>query len=203
MLNFLEDLVSELVEIKDNMNYFMEGMENIEHTQNDIVWQYDDLAWRVQDIQDKQWDMSMQLWDLADAQITMDFFYINEDAFEIPIGNGAQKCWDTMWANEGETFDFTANMSTATDAMEFDVRQVTMTLTKDMEEVANASYMASGDGWRAGQLTLNYRDRMERDSKFQLCIVPGQDFKGTEVGAGAFQYGYKTYGPAHWFECGQ
>ena len=67
----------------------MQGMENIEHTQNDIVWQYDDLAWRVQDIQDKQWDMSIQLWDLQDAQITKDFFYINENAFQIPIGNGA------------------------------------------------------------------------------------------------------------------
>ena len=51
-----------------------------------------------------------------------------------------------MWADEGETFDFTANMSTEADAMEFDVRQITMTLTKDMEEVAIARYMTSGDG---------------------------------------------------------
>jgi hypothetical protein len=71
-----------------------------------------------------------------------------------------------MWANEGETFDFTANMSTEADAMESEVRQVAMTLTKDMEEVAIARYMTSGDGSEIGQLTLNYRDRMERGSKF-------------------------------------
>jgi hypothetical protein len=32
MFDFLMDLVNDLVEVKENMNYFMEGMENIEHT---------------------------------------------------------------------------------------------------------------------------------------------------------------------------
>ena len=32
LLDFLDNLVGELVEVKQNMQYFMEGMENIEHT---------------------------------------------------------------------------------------------------------------------------------------------------------------------------
>jgi len=41
-----------------------------------------------------------------------------------------------MMAYEGETFDFTANMSTETDQKEFDVRQIGMTLAKDGVDVA-------------------------------------------------------------------
>ena len=63
--------------------------------------------------------------------------------------------------------------------------------------------MTSGEGFKIGQLTLNYRDKVDAYSQFELCIRPGQDFKGTNVGKGAFQFGYKTYGFDHYFERGQ
>ena len=148
----------------------------------------------IQDVKESLAWVEQSVETLQDQQVTLDYYYLNDDWIVLP--KGQQTKLQSWTVKAGETMNLDVKLDTLEDAL--GNKKVWMWLEQDGEAVVKS--MDDGDGGNGTSVVvMNYRTRVpeDKDSVFNLRVkATGFDHK---ISPQRFQLGYTTYGPRHNF----
>ena len=130
-------------------------------------------------------------------QVIDEHFYINPDYIQFYYNN-RDLCFDPFTLKQGETLDFSANVSISkwpgTNAKNLG----RLFLMRNGTERVAQNWFSTYGRWSSPSGSLIYREKLAADASYKLCFTYQDKIDQNPVfSPGMFQWGYKVLGSGH------